>query len=468
MWHLRFERMLSARIISPLSRGGRLSWSFDKPEFAEAGQAAYGLIADLYPICRSITGNGNRETLRRLGIFIPITIHEVPSNTQVYDWTVPREWNISSAYIADSSGKRLVDFRNSNLHIMSYSVPVHREISFTELRDHLFTDPSHPDWIPYRTSYYRDTWGFCISHNDLATFREDEKYEVFIDSSLADGSLTYGEVVVPGAGSDEVLISTHICHPSMCNDNLSGVSIATILAKTLSDLRLRYSYRFLFIPGTIGSITWLAHNEDKAEMFKHGLVLSNLGDPGHCTYKKSRRGDAEIDLAATTVLRDSGPHAIFDFVPYGYDERQYCSPGFNLPVGVFSRTPHGRFPQYHTSADNLEFVQPECLADSFEKLLAIIEVLENNGTYLNLKPKCEPRLGKRNLYGDVGGVKALPDRELALLWVLNLSDGGHSLLDIAMRSGMPFADILAAAEALAQTDLLQRISPSDRGSASQI
>jgi aminopeptidase-like protein len=438
-----------------------LRWSFDKSQLAKAGEAAYALIADLYPICRSITGNGNRETLRRLGAFIPVSIHEVPSKTQVYDWTIPQEWNISDAYVADSSGRRLIDFRNSNLHVMSYSVPVRRIVSFTELRDHLFTDPDHPDWIPYRTSYYSENWGFCITHNDLPKFREDQQYKVVIDSSLTEGSLTYGEVVVPGASSEEVLISAHICHPSLCNDNLSGVSIATMLAKTLSGQCLRYAYRFLFIPGTIGSITWLARNEDKAARIKHGLVLSNLGDPGDCTYKKSRRGDSEIDLAAMTVLRHVGPHTVLDFVPYGYDERQYCSPGFNLPVGVFSRTPHGRFPQYHTSADNLEFVRPEYLADSFEKILAIIEVLENNGTYLNLKPKCEPRLGKRNLYSNVGGLK-VPDRELALLWVLNLSDGEHSLLDIAMRSGMPFASIMAAAEALAQTDLLRRIIPDER------
>jgi len=424
---------------------------------AEAGAQAYQLIAELYPICRSITGEGNRETLRKLREHIPLQIHEVATGTQVFDWEVPKEWNIRDAYIKSASGERVVDFRKCNLHVVSYSVPVKARMTLEQLQPHLITEPSYPAWVPYRTSYYKETWGFCLSHNHLAALPEGE-YEVCIDSTLAAGSLTYGDLLLPGKTADEVLISCHICHPSLCNDNLSGIAIATLLAKALGTRELRYSYRVLFIPGTIGSITWLALNESRAARIKHGLVLNNLGDPGKPHYKKSRCGDAEIDRAVVHVLKHSGSdYEVLEFSPYGYDERQYCSPGFNLPVGSLTRTPHARFPQYHTSADNLDFVQPQYLADSFAKCLAVVDVLENNARYLNCKPKCEPRLGKRNLYGTVGGLRDVPDQQLALLWVLNLSDGNHSLLDIAERSGLAFGLIQSAAEALARTDLLTKL-----------
>jgi aminopeptidase-like protein len=431
-----------------------LSSPVDQPN---TGHEMYRLIAELFPICRSITGNGVRETLQILKNHIPLSIHNVPTGTQVFDWTVPREWNITDAYVKNSRGERVIDFRRSNLHVMNYSVPIKRRMSLAELRPHLFTLPDYPDWVPYRTSYYNENWGFCLSHNQLMQLR-DEEYEVCIDSSLKSGFLTYGQCVLPGDSSAEVLISCHVCHPSLANDNLSGITLALFLAKHLSSVRRRYSYRFLFIPGTIGSITWLSQHEAHTSRIKHGLVLASVGAGNKFTYKKSRRGNAEIDQAVLNVFRHSrSSYDILDFSPYGYDERQFCSPGFNLPVGCLMRTPNGCFPQYHSSADNLDFVQPSLLAESFAVALAIVSLLEDNEIYANQNPKCEPQLGKRGLYRVMGGVEGGVD-ELALLWVLNLSDGTHSLLDIAARSGCAFDTIKHAADTLLEHHLLKPIS----------
>ncbi|HET9209532.1 MAG TPA: DUF4910 domain-containing protein [Thermoanaerobaculia bacterium] len=410
-------------------------------------------IAAAYPICRSITGDGVRRTLRMIQERIPLEIREVPTGTRVFDWTVPKEWNIRDAWIKDPSGNRVVDFQDCNLHVLSYSVPVHEKLSLAELKKYLFTLPDKPDLIPYRTSYYKEAWGFCLTHRTLEALPEGE-YEVLIDSTLQDGSLTYGECLLPGDSEREVLLSTHVCHPSLCNDNLSGIAVMTELARALqSRPRRRYSYRFLFIPGTIGSITWLALNEVKID---HGLVAANLGDPGKFHYKKSRRGNAEIDRAVLSVLRSSGePFGVEEFVPFGYDERQYCSPGFNLAVGSLTRTPYGRYPEYHTSADNLDLISPEALEGSLRTYLAVIDVLEGNRRYRNLNPKCEPQLGRRGLYRTIGGDESGRARELALLWVLNLSDGEHDLLDIAERSEMSFAAIREAADALLEVGLLE-------------
>jgi aminopeptidase-like protein len=424
------------------------------PDLNDIGYEMYRLITELYPICRSITGNGVRETLQVLKKHISIEVHNVPSGTQVFDWTVPREWNIRDAYVKNSRGERVIDFRKSNLHVLNYSVPINRRMSLAELRPHLFTLPNYPDWVPYRTSYYNENWGFCLSQNKLMELR-DEEHEVCIDSSLEPGFLTYGEYFLPGESADEVLFSCHVCHPSLANDNLSGIALALFLAKHLSGIKRRYSYRFLFIPGTIGSITWLSQHEDEALRIKHGLVLASVGAGDKFSYKKSRRGNAEIDQAVLSVLRHSGkPYDIFDFSPYGYDERQFCSPGFNLPVGCLMRTPNGRFPEYHTSADNLDFVQPSLLAESFAVALAIVSLLEGNVIYANQNPKCEPQLGKRGLYRKIGGVEGGVD-ELALLWVLNQSDGTHSLLDIADRSGCAFGTIKRAADLLVDHQLLR-------------
>jgi aminopeptidase-like protein len=369
---------------------------------------------------------------------------------------VPNEWNIRDAYVKNSRGERVVDFRRSNLHVLNYSVPLHKKVSRQELLAHCFSLPEHPDWIPYRTSYYQEGWGFCMTHRQLQALSDDE-YEVHIDSTLAPGHLTYGDLALPGETSDEILVSCHACHPSLCNDNLSGVVVATFLARHLHGLRRRYGYRFLFIPGTIGSITWLARNETVVPHIKHGLVLASVGDAGHVHYKRSRQGDAEIDRAVEHVLRHAGrPHELMDFTPYGYDERQYCSPGYDLAVGCLSRTPYGRYPEYHTSADNLAFVRSEALADSYTTCLAVFDVLEGNQSYVNRNPKGEPQLGRRGLYGAIGGQS--PVEELALLWVLNLSDGRHSLLDIAQRAGQPFSPIRSAADLLLARDLLRPVA----------
>jgi len=420
------------------------------------GQAMVRLIAELYPICRSITGDGLRETLRLLQRQIPLELREVPTGTRVFDWTVPKEWNIRDAYVKNAKGERVIDFQKSNLHVVNYSVPVRRRIALAELKEHLFTLPAYPDWIPYRTSYYKESWGFCLSEKQLAGLKNEE-YEVCIDASLEDGHLTYGEYFLPGEARDEVLISCHACHPSLCNDNLSGIALAVSIARRLQSAPRRYSYRFVFIPGTIGAITWLAKNEDKIANIKHGLVLTGVGDAGALRYKKSRKGTADIDRAAAHVLRHSGKaHEILEFAPYGYDERQYCSPGINLAVGRLSRTPHGTFPEYHTSADNLEFVQADKLGEALEIGLEILSVLENNGTFVNLNPKCEPQLGKRGLYRMIGGTADAGVSEMAMLWVLNQSDGKNSLLDVAERSGMCFGAIRKAAEALEEHKLLRK------------
>ena len=416
----------------------------------------HGLATELFPICRSITGNGIRKTLGRLQKHIALETQEVPSGTQVFDWTVPKEWNIRDASIQDAQGNRVVDFERSSLHVLNYSTPIRARMPLSELKPHLFTIPESPDWIPYRTSYYKENWGFCLSHNQMLAMPEGV-YEVSIDSSLEDGSLTYGECFLPGETADEVLISCHACHPSLANDNLSGVVVATWLAGFLSQRKHRYSYRFLFLPGTIGAITWLALHREQARQIRHGLVLTCIGDAGGFHYKKSRRGDAEIDRAAAHALQYSGePHELLEFSPYGYDERQYCSPGFNLAVGCLMRSVWGQFPEYHTSADNLEFIQPAKLAGSLRLVTTIFDVLEGNRRYRNESPYCEPQLGKRGLYRATGG-KEIGVENLAMLWVLSLSDGTHSVLDIAERASIPFATVCAAAERLAQHGLITEL-----------
>jgi aminopeptidase-like protein len=426
-------------------------------EFRGIGEDMYRMIVELYPICRSITGDGYRQTMRRIQEIIPISIQEVPSGTEVFDWMIPKEWNIRDAYVKGPSGKKVIDFKQHNLHVMQYSVPVRLKMPLQELKHHLYSLPDHPEWIPYRTSYYKENWGFCLSQKQLDSLEEGE-YEVVIDSSLEDGHLTYGEYRIQGESDEEVLLSCHCCHPSLCNDNLSGIALTSRLAEMLNGLSLRYSYRFLFIPGAIGSITWLSKNEEVASRIKHGLVVTGVGDSGIFHYKKSRRGDAEIDRVVQYVLKHSGKsYQVRDFSPYGYDERQYCSPGFNLPVGSLTRSPHGSYPQYHTSADDLSFVSTGALIESLSIYLEVVRVLEKSRRYQNLNPKCEVRLGKRGLYRTIGGEIGQPLNEFALLWVLNLSDGSSSLLDISERSGLSFDDVESAAGALLGKGLLKSV-----------
>ena len=431
--------------------------SVDQQSLADIGSELHRFAAELYPICRSITGDGIRQTLAMIENKIPLQISEVPSGTQVFDWMVPKEWNVRDGYIKDGAGRRIVDFQQSNLQLLNYSVPMNARMPLSELKEHLFTLPDHPDWIPYRTSYYRPKWGFCLSHKQMLAL-QDQEYEVCIDSTLEDGHLTYGEYYIPGRSKDEVLISCHACHPSLANDNLSGLTVATSLAQLLAEKDLRYSYRFLFIPGTIGAITWLAQNRETAANIKHGLVLTCIGDAGGFHYKKSRRGDAEIDRTVAHLLQHCGePSEVLEFSPYGYDERQYCSPGFNLPVGCLMRSVWGTFPEYHTSADNLQFIKPLQLAKSLRLCVGVVNTLENNLRYKNLQPYCEPQLGKHGLYRSTGG-SGISEQVNASLWVLNLSDGAHSLLDIAERSGLPFATLRDAAAALLEASLLSTAS----------
>jgi aminopeptidase-like protein len=417
------------------------------------GQSMHAFMRELFPICRSITGDGVRETLAAVARRIPLELHEVPSGTNVLDWTVPDEWNIEDAYIA-KDGRRVVDFRESNLHVVNYSEPVRAVMPLAELRPHLHAQPEHPEWIPYRTSYYSRAWGFCLAQRQLDAL-EDGNYEVVVDSTLEPGSLTYGESYLPGDRDEEVLLTTHVCHPSLANDNLSGIALLTEIGARLQELPRSLSYRLLFIPGTIGSISWLAHNEDTVSRIMAGLTLACVGDRAPLTYKRSRRADALVDRAASYVLRRKGAKVV-DFVPWGWDERQFNSPGFDLPVGSLSRSREGEFEEYHSSADDLDLIRPEQLEDALHTVLEILEVLDADRRYLNLAPKGEPQLGKRGLYPKVGG-PAAEEGQLAMLWVLNQSDGASSLLDIAERSGIPFTVINAAATRLREASLLAEV-----------
>lgn len=428
-------------------------------------------VEALFPICRSITGPGLRDTLRYVAGQIPLTMHEVPSGTPVLDWEVPREWIVRGAAIRSLDGRKIIDFADNNLHLLQYSVPVDRVVSRGELDRHLHSLPEQPDFIPYRTAYYADTWGFCLSHKERLAMT-DAAYRVTIDTSLISGSLSYGECVVQGQEPGEFLLSVHCCHPSLANDNLSAIAVAIELARALQRGQTpRWTYRFLFIPGTIGAIAWLAANRDVAQRVAHGLVLSCLGDPAPPTYKRSRRGEAPIDRYAGYVLRQAGHgDRVRGFVPYGYDERQYCSPGFNLPVGCLMRSPNGTFPEYHTSADNLTFVRADAMADSLATLMSIVDLAETDGTWVNTCPYGEPQLGRRGLYAKIGG-QGSPDiagsafDTLTLLWVLNLCDGQHTLLDIAERADKPFGAVAAAARALHEAGLLRADGPAVKAAA---
>ena len=431
--------------------------SATKSKSNSKGQEIYALCEQLFPICRSITGDGVRESLQILKEHIDLKIYEVPSGKKVFDWTVPKEWNIKAAWIKDSKGNKVVDFADNNLHILNFSTPVHGKIDLATLKDHLYTLPDQPDLIPYRTSYYKENWGFCLTHNQYEQM-EDDTYEVFIDSTLEDGHLTYGELYIPGEKEAEILCSAHICHPSLANDNLSGISILTHLAKELSKQRNKFSYRFIFIPGTIGSITWLSENQDQISKIKAGLVASLLGDAGDFTYKKSRRGNTEMDVIAPYVLRKLElEHQVIDFIPYGYDERQFCAPAFDLGIGNLTRSQFGEYPEYHTSGDNLNLIRPQYLETSFRLYQEILSTFESNIFYKNLNPHCEPQLGKRGLYDAIGGNNDSKKMQMAMLWILNLSDGSHSLLHIAERSGYAYELIQKVAKILEKKKLLEMI-----------
>jgi aminopeptidase-like protein len=416
------------------------------------------LVRRLYPICRSITGDGVRDTLSIVSEWLPLEVFEVPTGTRVFDWTVPNEWNVREAYVATLDGNRVIDFRHQNLHVLNYSGAIDAVISRDELDNHLYSLPDHPDWIPYRTSYYAENWGFCVTQHQRDGLT-DPAYRVVIDADLAPGSLTYAECFVQGESKQEVVLYTHICHPSLCNDNLSGIAVAAALGKALSACpRRHYSYRLVFGPGTIGSITWLSQNKERLKDIAHGLVIGLLGDDANFTYKRSRGGSNEIDDVVTYVLSQATPrHEVIDFSPYGYDERQFGSPGINLPVGRLTRSVNGGYAAYHSSGDDLSIVSEARLQESLEIVTEILDTLEGNRRYINLSPNCEPQLGKRGLYRGTGGTE-IADRESAMLWLLNQSDGTSSLLDIARKSGIKFSSLTSAADELRQAGLLD-VSP---------
>ena len=423
----------------------------------KAADEALALMAKMYPICRSITGEGVRRTLDLVEQVTPLERTEIPTGSAAFDWEIPREWNIRDAYIADLEGRRLVDFRQHNLHVVSYSVPVNRTMTLDELQPHLHSLPDQPDWIPYRTSYYNENWGFCLRHKDREALAAGP-FRVVVDSDLAAGHLSYAESVVQGSTDGEAIVYTHTCHPSLANDNLTGIAVAAVLARALRHERPRLTWRFIFGPGTIGSLAWLSRNEDRLQRLQAGLVLGLLGDAGPVTYKRSRRGDTLTDRAAAYVLaNDSHRGVLTDFEPYGYDERQFCSPGFDLPIGRITRSSNAGYPEYHTSADDLSLIKRESLAGSIRAVASVMSVIDVNRRVVNLSPKGEPQLGKRGLYGKVGGAgpRAL---EQALLWVLNLADGSQDLLAMAERSKIPLDLIEQAAHALEDAALLKSMA----------
>lgn len=426
---------------------------------AEARMRAW--MTEAYPVCRSITGDGVRRTLDLVAAALPdgVTLQRtgVPSGTEVFDWTIGDEWNVREAWVRAPDGRRVVDLADHTLHLVGYSTPVRARLPLAELTEHLHTLPEHPDWIPYRTSYYHRDWGFCLSHRDLEALEPGE-YDVLVDSTLEPGELVYGEVVLPGRTDQEVVVSSHVCHPSMVNDNLSGIAVATELIRQVAGRSdRRHTYRFLFAPGTIGSLAWLSRNLDRLSRVRHGLVITGLGGGGPLVYKQTRHGDRPVDEAASYVVGARGGE-VRGYSPWGYDERQFNAVGFDLPVGRLTRTPHGEYPEYHTSADDLAFVGDAELAESLDALVEILDVLEGDETYRNLSPYGEPQLGKRGLYPTTGGSSASAE-VMAMLWALALSDGSTSLLAVARRAGLPFADVQRAAGKLAGAGLLEVVGP---------
>lgn len=417
------------------------------------GESLQRFVAELYAHCQHAAGDGIRATLAALRTYIPLTVHEVRSGTQIFDWTVPLEWKLREAHITHRSGKRVVGVLNSNLHVVAYSAPVRARMRLAELKRHIFSERERFDWIPHGGSHPSDAWGFYLS-KELEALPEGE-YDVCIDSCLEPGQLTYGECLVRGRSFEEVLISCHLGNPCFPNDNFSSIAVATALAQRLRSKRTRYSYRFLFIPSTVGSIAWIALNQSRLFRIKHGLVLTQLGGLGQPSYKVSRHGDAEIDRIFAFVLGETGEaFQIEAFSPFGQDERQYCSPGLDLPVGRFTRAPAMLTPEGHASTGDLTTVHAAPLHDSLVKLQSVIDILEHNRCYLNQKPYCEPQLSKYGLARFRSGLSAAAHRR-ALLWVLNYSDGENSLLDIAARAGLHWSDIKHAASALRACDLLK-------------
>jgi aminopeptidase-like protein len=420
------------------------------PDFENCGHDMHQLMTELFPICRSITGNGVRETLRIIQTHIPITIHEVPSGTKVLDWIVPKEWNIRDAYIIDPLGKKIVDFKKNNLHIVSYSMPIDKYVNLAELQEHLYSLEEQPDAIPFIASRYEERWGFCLTHNQRTNLKEGT-YRVFIDSDLKEGFLTYGEMIIPGSSTKEVFLSTYICHPSMANNELSGPVVTTMLAKWIVNKPRRYTYRIIFIPETIGSITYLSKNLGYMKQnIVAGFNFTCVGDERAYSFLPSRNGSTLADKAALNILSSKHPEFIrYSYLDRGSDERQYCSPGVDLPIVSIMRSKYREFPEYHTSLDNLDFVTPAGLQGSFAVHRDCIELLEKNKVY---QVTCfgEPQLGRRGLYPTIS-TKDSYRQVNDMINFLAYADGTNDLIDISniiqvpVRQLYPIIDKLVAA-----------------------
>jgi aminopeptidase-like protein len=422
------------------------------------GKEMYSLMKRLFPICRSITGNGVRETLKIISEYIPINNTEIPTGTKVFDWKIPYEWNIKDAYIKNSKDEKIVDFKENNLHVVGYSAPFNGKINLEELEDHLYSLPDQPDLIPYVTSYYKKRWGFCVSEN-MRKQLKDGVYEVKIDSTLSPGSLTYADMVINGKSKKEILITTYICHPSLANNELSGPVVATSLAKYLIERKNNYyTYRFIFAPETIGAITYLStHLEYLKKNVIAGYVLTCIGDSGQFSYLQSRKEDTLVDRATMHVLNNTEKeYKLYDFLSRGSDERQYGSPGIDLPVGSLMRTKYGEYPEYHTSGDNMDIINPVELEKSLDKLKLCIDVIENNRFY-KTTVLCEPQLGKRGLYPTISTKTSTVDVK-TMMNILAYCDGQNDLLWIAEKIGKPIMELFPIVEILFQNKLLKIIN----------
>lgn len=424
------------------------------------------MFKDLFPICRSLTGDGVRQTYQYLQNIAPFDVKEVPSGTVCYDWTVPDEWNINDAYIQDAAGKKIVSFKDSNIHVVNYSVSVNATMYFDQLKEHLHYLPNLPDAIPYRTSYYKRDWGFCLTHQQFKSLDTNGTYKVVIDATLKPGSLSYGEKILKGSSNKEYIISTYSCHPSLANDNLSGPILWTLLLKAISQRTLRHSYRFIIIPETIGAIVYLNKNEAAMKNSAGGFVITTVAGPGKFGYKHSFMSDHQVDQVAHQVLKESGEaYVTYPFDIAGSDERQFSAPYFRIPTGTIAKDKYYEYDYYHTSKDNLDFVSGESLVKTLQLYLSAIDMLEMDGTYTSRHPFCEPMLGKRGLYPQLGGSlkqKVADEPVLAnqvdmMLWLMFYADGKHSLLQIAKETGFKVKDLFQVASLLEQHQLLEKV-----------
>lgn len=422
------------------------------------GKLMHDLATRLFPICRSITGNGLRESLDILKEYLPdLRIHEIPTGTPCFDWEIPNEWNIRDAYIICPDGRKICNFRDSNLHVVGYSTPVRETVGLEELQEHLYSLPEDPDAIPYITSYYKERWGFCISHNERESLVPGD-YQVHIDSQLAPGSLSYGELLIPGESDQEIFISTYLCHPSMANNELSGPVVATYLARWISSLeRRKYSFRIVFIPETIGSIAYLSrHHEEMKRKVVAGFNLTCIGDERSYSYLPSRQEDTLADRAALHVLGHLHPgFATYSFLDRGSDERQYCSPGIDLPVCSLMRTKYACYPEYHTSRDDLRLVTPAGLAGGYEVARMAIQCLEENFIPQRLT-LCEPQLGKRNLYPTIS-TKTSGATVRKMMNFIAYVDGKTDALGISEKIGVPFWELWETLRNLKQAGVIKEV-----------